>query len=337
MGDHVGMDIRMLIVEQAAGLFDAAVPQLQPLAGGHFAWTYEWTRDAQSYVLRVAPPDSEMDLQATRALHEWLAYLAAHDAPVVRPLRSRAGNVIEPIVYDGRTYLASAYTKAPGVRAETLPLERWDAALLQRLGRAVGRCHAIARGYVPPSQALTRREWDQATNCFHPANDLAAADDFVHEQRARVMGIIQALPKDEESYGLAHLDLHLANCLVAPDQGGIVLLDFDDCAYGWYVMDLAMLVFDMLVVYGAERGRERLGERVLAELVTGYRAEKALSDFWIGQLPHFLKLVEIGVYAMLAKRYDPVATEDTWVAAFMRDREQRIRAGIPYMEAGTAL
>lgn len=333
----MGTDTRMLIVEHAAGLFGTAVSRLQPLVGGHFAWTYEWTTDAQTYVLKVAPPDSDMDLQATRSMHEWLAYLAVHEAPVVRPIRSRAGNVIEPITYDGQIYLASAYTKAYGVRAETLPLDRWDTGLLQQLGRAVGRCHAIARDYVPPSRALARPEWDQAANCFHPTDDLATADDFVLEQRARVMKVVLDLPKDEESYGLAHLDLHLANCVVAPERGGIVLLDFDDCAYGWYIMDLAMLLFDMLVVYDAGQERERLGKHVLKELVAGYRAEKALSDFWIAQLPHFLKLLEIGVYAMLAARYDPAATEDTWVTTFMRDRERRIRAGIPYLETGTVL
>lgn len=35
----------------------------------------------------------------------------------------------------------------------------------------------------------------------------------------------------------------------------ITIFDFDDCVYGWFVMDIATLLFDILVVYqGAAKG-----------------------------------------------------------------------------------
>jgi hypothetical protein len=48
-------------------------------------------------------------------------------------------------------------------------------------------------------------------------------------------------------------------------------------------------------------------------------------------MPAFLKLLEIGVYAMLAKPYDPLTCQDEWVNRFMPGRERRIREDIPYL------
>ena len=40
-------------------------------------------------------------------------------------------------------------------------------------------------------------------------------------------------------------------------------------------------------------------------ILAGYREEKAISAFWVRQLPVFLKLLEIGVYLESNPPYDP--------------------------------
>ena len=39
-----------------------------------------------------------------------------------------------------------------------------------------------------------------------------------------------------------------------------------------------------------------------------YGSEKPLDAFWVAQLPRFLKLLEIGVYAEVYPYYDPADT-----------------------------
>lgn len=325
------MDKDSRLLQQAAQRFQVTVAQLSPLSGGHYAQVYEWVQGGRRAVLKISPVEGADDLQSMRATLEWLAYLKAQGAPVVCPVRSQQGNLIEPIEHEGQTYLVSAFEKIAGVRAETLPPGYWDAAAIQKLGRVMGRCHALAQTYVPASPALRRAEWDATGNCFNPARDLATADAFVIEKRAQILNVIQALPKDRASYGLAHLDLHFANFMVDAQSRDMALIDFDDCGYGWYAMDVAMLVFDVRVVY-ADQQPKKWGTHFLAELLKGYRAENEFSEFWVGQLPAFLKLVEIGVYAMLARQYDPATCQDAWVKKFMLDRERRIRDDVPYME-----
>ena len=325
-------DVQASILARAADRFGVAVSQLSPLTGGNFAQVCEWARDGgQGCVLKIAPVQGDDDLQSQRAMLAWLNFLAAHDAPVVRPVSSPQGNLIEPVEHEGRTYLVSASEKISGLRAEMLPPSQWDADLIQVLGRAIGRCHAVAQMYAPPDASLRRPDWRQGASCFNPLDDLASAESFVLNRRAQVLKLIDALPRDHESYGLAHLDIHFANFIVDTEHGGVVLIDFDDCAYGWYAMDVAMLVFDVKVVYTGQTDAMPVSQ-FLEFLLKGYRAEKDFPAFWAAQLPAFLKLLEIGLYAMLAPDYDPLTCQDGWVSKFMLGREHRIREGIPYLD-----
>lgn len=319
------------LLEQAAQRFNLSVSQLSPLLGGHYAQVYEWVQNDQTYVLKISPVESQEELDSLYALLDWLDYLAMHNAPIVRRITSQNGNQIEPIVYNSQTYVISATQKLSGVRAETLTIEQWDAPLIQSLGHVLGSCHALAQTFTPPNPLRRRPAWDQMPNCFNPVDALATADPLLIERRAQALKKLCPLPTDRESYGLAHMDIHFANFIVDSQTRDIALIDFDDCGYGWYVMDAAMVLFDLLVVYSNEP-RRQLYDYFLEEFVKGYREEKELPDFWLAQLPSFLKLLEIGVYAMLVDEYDPDTCEDGWVNTFMRDRERRIRQDVPYLD-----
>ncbi|MEW5869833.1 MAG: phosphotransferase [Chloroflexota bacterium] len=317
------------LLDYAAAVYDLSASQLTPMSGGYTTRVYQFARDGQEYVLRIIPPDVDIDLRSTLAKLAWLEFLGSHRGPVSRPVRSPQGNLIESVAYTGQTYLVEVFEKAAGVLAENMTPEDWNEALFVALGDTVGRCHAIARDYVPENEELRLPQWDQAVNCFNPMQELVGAEGFILEQRAKVVEAIQALPKDRQDYGLAHLDLHFANFYVDTASQQITFFDFDDCAYGWYIMDIAMLIFDVLVVYNG-LDRQQFGARFLESLLRGYLPQKPMRIFWMQQLPHFVKLLEISIYAELYRDYDP-ATAGEWVNKFMLGREQCIRQGVPYV------
>jgi len=283
----------------------------------------------QDCILRIAPPSDEINLHSTRLVLEWLAFLGEHGGPVCPPIRSVRGNLVEPIEYEGNTYLATACSKAPGVLAEGMQPEEWSDELFQSLGRTIGSCHRIACLYAPP-EASGRPNWEQVGTCFNPLEDLEGSDPFIMEKRRLILETIAGLPISPECYGLAHLDLHFGNFYVDTDRSQITLFDFDDCAYGWYLMDLAMLLFDVMVVYGGSE-RERFGERFLEHLLLGYLSQKSLDSASAKQFPLFLKLLEIGLYIMLYRSYNPEDSGE-WSGKFMPGRRQRIEQDIPYVE-----
>lgn len=304
--------------------------QLQPMRGGHVASVFEYDAGGRACILRVLPPGSDSAPAAVRAVMEWLAFATAHDGPVPRVIHSRAGHVIEVVAVDGREYIASAFEKAPGVLAEGMRLEDWNDELFEALGATLGRYHSIARDYIPRDASLTRPQWDAGPSYFNPLGNPTDIDPLILDRRDQALAAIRSLPKDRDSYGLAHLDLHFGNFYIDSERRRITLLDFDDCAYGWYSMDIAMLLFDVLVVYSGV-DRQAFGERFLKYLLRGYRVHMPFSRFWIDQLPALLKLLEIGIYLELYPIYDS-AKAGWWDSRFMPGRKERILAHTPYLD-----
>jgi Ser/Thr protein kinase RdoA (MazF antagonist) len=222
------------------------------------------------------------------------------------------------------------YEKARGVLAECLSFDQWNSRLVEKLGRSVGRMHALAKRYQPVDAAFIRPEWDQIGNCFNPGDGLDQSQASILKRKSEVMQLIRALPKRTGDYGLIHSDLHLANIMVDLPANAVTILDFDDCCRGWYAMDIAMTLFDILVVYPVA-DKASFASQFLADYLIGYRQETDLSQFSTVNLPHFLKLLEIGVYIQVYQSYSS-GQADAWVTKFMAGRAERIEQGIPYVE-----
>lgn len=317
-------------VDEAARRYGITTADLTPMVGGHVTLVYSFTHGGKDCVLRITPPNEEIDLPAMRAILPWMHFLAAGGAAVAAPVPSHNGNLIETIEHDGQTYIAVAFERAPGIRGEELTFDQWDDVLFARLGQTAGKMHALAKTYTPASADLKRPEWAAAANCFHPPEQFPPSEAIIAEKQARLYAYVQTLPKDRDSYGMIHADLHGGNFFVDADTHTITVFDFDDCAYGWYVMDIAMSVFDMLVLYPGT-DREAFTMRFLQSYLKGYRTENTISAFWLGQLPHFLKLLEIGVYAEVRTYHDP-ADPESWVGKFMANRKHRIEHDVPYID-----
>ena len=262
--------------------------------------------------------------------------LDAHGASVAGPIPSLAGQLVEAIEQETGCYLVTALKKAPGILAEELPYEEWSDALFRTWGRTAGRMHAIAQacttqGAAAAEPALGRPEWDQARNYFNDPLPDALAHTPIAGAHARERAYLDTLPRDSAGYGMIHMDFHAANFFVEPETATVTVFDFDDCMRGWYAMDIAMALFDVLVVYPRE-DRLPFAEHFLSQYLAGYASEKPLDAFWIAQLPHFLKLLEIGVYAEVYPYYDPADTT-SWVGKFLADdRKGRIERGEPYVD-----
>lgn len=321
------------VLQQAAELYGLAAGELKPALGGHFTAVYEFTRAGGRYILRITPPNEEIDLPSMQAILAWMDFLARQGAPVTRPILSPQGRLIECIEQD-ETYLAVVFEKATGMLAEELPFQQWSPALYRAVGRAAGKLHAVARTYTPPAGLLPRPQWDQGGSYYRPVAgcepDQAAA---LYEQR-KVLERVEALPRAADSYGLIHADFHYANFFVDPAKGTVTIFDFDDCCYGWFAMDTAMILFDLLVLY-PHYDKEVFALRFLSSYLEGYRAESPLDAFWLAQLPHFLKLLETGIYLQVYRQHDP-ADSSSWVGRFMTGRKRRIEQGVPYVDIAFA-
>lgn len=318
------MSTSIIPLASAASLYGISESNLQPLPGGHFTHVYGFSRDRKNYVLRLTPPSEETDMQAQKSILAWMAYLAAQGAFVPEPLRSQSGELVEVISSPEGEWLAVAFTQAEGILAEEGSLDEWDESQFQLLGRSIGRMHAIARSYVPAGEA-SYPEWETGGNLF---NHLLLNEPWLQEKQSHLLEQIRSLPKPGEAYGLVHCDLHFGNFFVDIPRQRITLIDFDDCAYGWFVMDIAILLFDILVLYPGT-DKDAYAMRFLRSFLISYLSENSLTLFWLEQLPVFLKLLEINVYEVVARSYPDDA--DEWVSKFMAGRKERLENDIPYV------
>ena len=137
---------------------------------------------------------------------------------------------------------------------------------------------------------------------------------------------LQKLPHDA-TYHMIHQDAHGGNFFV-DDNYTITLFDFDDCVYGHFIYDIAMVMF-----YAITNHPEP--EKELAALWTpfmqGYAQENELDSVWLAQIPHFMKLREIDLYAVILDTFGPDFSEDSWGAKFMNGRHEKIVQGKPYV------
>lgn len=139
---------------------------------------------------------------------------------------------------------------------------------------------------------------------------------------------LRDLPRDTASYGLIHQDAHQGNIFVT-ERGKITLFDFDDCVYSWFVNDIA------LVLFYAAMGQEDQAAFVtqfMTGFLPGYFREHQLDPVWFKEIPNFLKLREIDLYAVIHRSFDVKNLDDPWCIRYMDGRKKRLEEKIPYLD-----
>lgn len=137
------------------------------------------------------------------------------------------------------------------------------------------------------------------------ANTLMGAEaEQVTAVLARVRASEQALGQGPDAFGLIHADLHYGNLLFA--RSTVRAIDFDDCGFGPYLYDLAVML--SAILDWAEYPALRAG------LLAGYRRVRPLPVEDEGHLDTFIALRRVqDALWMLESRKHP-AIGDDWEA-----------------------
>jgi Ser/Thr protein kinase RdoA (MazF antagonist) len=322
------------LLTSACNLYNTSPEALIPLSGGHYNDVYLFHHgflgEETSAILRIGVEDCPPN--QTLGMLEWVHYLSQEGAPVAAPVRSINNHLLENLKLYGTRYTVTAFEKADGTLAENIPPSDWTNELFQSIGEAVGRLHAVSKCYKPSRPYLKRPAWFEGNEIQDANRRLANPTDPAHHKLASLITELRSLPTSPPDYGLIHDDLHFANFLIQPD-GRVIIIDFDDCVYGWFAVDVAMALFDVLVLYDPPDDTEsqRFARQFMTSYLDGYRKENDLAPFWLSQIPRFLKLKELCIYADLMNRPE-LAEPGSWVGRFMRGRAERIAGDLPYVD-----
>jgi Ser/Thr protein kinase RdoA (MazF antagonist) len=223
----------------------------------------------------------------------------------------------------GGTFLVTAFVKAQG----QAPWDLWTPKLYKSYGEMIGRIHTLSKSYQPNQAAWKRPDWNN--DLFEFVERYLPESESIAKKKYRdICSHVNTLAKDRESYGLTHQDAH-GNNLFVDKMGQITLFDFDECAYNWFINDIAVVLF--YIVQDAEDWRV-FTEEFLSHFLRGYGQAYTFDFTWLKEIPNFLKIREIELYAVMHRDFDVNNIDDEWCARFMHNRKSRIEDDVPYID-----
>jgi Ser/Thr protein kinase RdoA (MazF antagonist) len=334
------------ILEEALRRYGIPKDQIRPLDAFE-SFIYEFEREGADYILRIGHSFRKSEALIQGEV-DWINYLARGGVSVARAVSSGSGNLVETIEDEqGGQFLVTAFVKSMGQKPW---IAGWTPERFENYGRLLGKMHALAVDYQPVP-AWRRPEWDDGTMQFIE-HYLPASEAHAHQEYRSVLKHIYALPKDHASYGLIHQDAHQNNFFMDAD-GTLTLFDFDDCVYSWFINDIAIVLF-YISMDAEELGFPNVAaftQEFMTHFLRGYRQAYTLDSKWLKEIPIFLKLRELELYAVVFRDFDIRDREHwslegfqqipdfdvnnsghMWIANFMRDRKTRIEQDVPFID-----
>jgi Ser/Thr protein kinase RdoA (MazF antagonist) len=287
------------------------------------SFIYEFERGAHAYILRVAHSLRRSEVLVLGEL-DWIDYLAERGVSVARAIPSESGNLVEVIEDQwGGAFLVTAFVKARG----QAPWDLWTPKLYKSYGEMLGRIHTLSKSYQPKQMSWKRPDWDDALFEFVESY-LPESEGVAKKKYTDICQHVNTFVKDRESYGLTHQDAH-GNNLFVDASGQITFFDFDECAYNWFINDIAVVLF--YIVQDAEDWLA-FTEEFMSHFLRGYVQECPLDSRWLKEIPNFLKIRELELYAVMHRDFDVNNIEDEWCARFMNQRKYRIDHDVPFID-----
>jgi Ser/Thr protein kinase RdoA (MazF antagonist) len=310
------------ILQEAMQRYGIAEDQIHALDAFE-SFIYEYERDSHEYILRISHSFRRSEALVLGEV-DWINYLAERGVSAAKAIPSESGKLVEAIDdQKGETFLVTAFVKARG----QAPWDLWTPGLFESYGEMIGRIHALSKDYRPSDAAWRRPDWNHELFEF-VERYLPESESVAKKKYQDICSHVNTLARDRETYGLTHQDAH-GNNLFVDDTGRITLFDFDECAYNWFINEIAVILF--YIVQDAEDWRPFTAE-FMSHFLHGYVRACPLDPAWLKEIPNFLKIREIELYAVLHRDFDVSNISDEWCARFMHDRKSRIEHDVPFID-----
>ena len=212
--------------------------------------------DGNTYALRVHRRGYH-DLEELNSEHVWTSSLSNAGLLVPEAVVTRSGEA-----YTSVSFLNSSEYRYVGLvkwiegtilNDLILDLEEKDVSdVYESLGKVVAKFHKATIAWEKPkdfkrhsfdtdgflgSKPFWGRFWEAQNATTREREKLSLI-------RNNITEILSKLPRDINSFGMIHADLHSQNVLI---QGkSLSVIDFDDSGFGWYGFDLAVAIWDRL-------------------------------------------------------------------------------------------
>jgi Ser/Thr protein kinase RdoA (MazF antagonist) len=247
---------------------------------------YIFQKDSKHYILRFSNRSAEK-INETKAEMEWLYYLAENNIGVGLPLKTVNGELVVSTIENGENYIVTSFETVAGEFWDKNNPLKWNEQIFYNWGKIMGDIHSLTKNFKFTNEQITR----EIFNGRFALDDNIKFCQSVNKIADNLIEKIMNLPKDKDSYGLIHNDMHQWNIYIDGDK--INVFDFDDSLYGWFAMDIGIALYHALWWGRKDDAGNDFANRIIVNFINGYRSANSLSDFWIDKIPLFMKYRQI--------------------------------------------
>lgn len=289
---------------------------------GFESFIFNVKRDDKEFILKISYGKRRTKEMILGEI-DFINYLNSKGLTVPSANLSLNNIYVEVIPCEDIYFTAVLYDKAPGGRVKK---EQCNETLYYNMGRYLGKIHHLSKSYKPQN-ILRPNIFDESV----PELDklIPKEQKKIRRRAEELIEYFKALPSNNKSYGLIHVDFHYGNFFIHNNE--IYLFDFDDCQYSFFIHDIAMAFFYTLPHNCVENEQINDGYKFLNSFLKGYFEENDLDKKWLNEIPYFLKLREFELYAVFNGMMD-IYGENIWISNFMKDRKEKIENNVPYFD-----
>ncbi|NOU96777.1 phosphotransferase [Paenibacillus sp. LMG 31456] len=295
-------------------------------------YVYEMhNQQGEAVIMRLTHSSHRSESRIAAEL-DWIYFLINEGLDIPRCYESLLGKRVEKLLVEDSYFTAALFQKAEGNRVDFHNPAEWNQQLFREWGRLTGQMHHATSSYrvtADPDDEGKRQEWYEDELLLEARKYVSEDEEFILESLEEILKHLHGLPQDNRSYGLIHSDMHQGNFFVA--NGRISVFDFDDCAYNWFIHDIAIPLYYSVswAIPDAYNGdRDAFAAEFFEAFWTGYQVEHKLDAAWLQELPYFLRLRDLTLYLVINKKVEPHA-RDSRMTKWMEEIKSRLKQNIP--------
>ena len=237
--------------------------------------------------LRLCPAE-EKPLSTVEAEIEFIDYLIGCGFRAMRPIAGHAGRKCREIDTPWGKYCVSAFRGVGGKSMEDVELTE---AILYAYGKTLGQLHRLSMDFNPAQRRSTFENIAGQMQPLLPETLQPVLRDVILQ--------LNAIPRTRENFGLVHYDFEPDNVFYDEESGKISVIDFDDCIYHFYALDVEQCLEslkELLSAGGFQKAR--------ALFLSGYRSEHVLPQEMEEKLALMRQFIDLRAYARLTHCLD---------------------------------
>ncbi len=241
------------------------------------------------YILRITE-ERHRSVYNVRAEMAFMQFLAKNNLQVAGVIPSSADNDVEEIKTANSSYSICMFEKAHGNIIGKDKLYN-DINNAKKLGRYLGYLHKTSAKYRPFLPWMRRFHYRDINEIKNALKILPAKAKDARVEFEKAIKWYNSLPIDKKVYGLSHMDAHGDNMFM-DSNGKLTLIDFDGCAYNFFIYDLAVPLCYLNSLDLSDEYKQKFRDKLLSSYLEVY----PLPQKWLDIIDGFIRLRMIELY-----------------------------------------